>query len=211
MKSAERPNLRVDFDRLWSSLMELGQIGGTEKGGVCRIALTDLDRQGRDLFVRWAKEAGCTIKVDQLGNIFARREGRDPAKPPIMTGSHLDTQPTGGKFDGNYGVLAGIEVVRTLNEAEILTRRPLAVAVFTNEEGARFAPDMMGSLVHAGGLSLAEALAARGIVGGYDASRDYPSLGHALLVCATETRTREDIDAYVAKLDFPAIEKLPMQ
>ncbi len=95
MTTADRPNLRVDHDRLWSSLMELGQIGGTEKGGVCRIALTDLDRQGRDLFVRWAKEAGCTIKVDQLGNVFARREGRDPARPPIMTGSHLDTQPTG--------------------------------------------------------------------------------------------------------------------
>ena len=86
MKPTDRPNLRIDPDRLWSSLMELAQIGGTEKGGVCRIALTDLDRQGRDLFVRWAKEAGCTIKVDQLGNIFARREGRDPARPPVMTG-----------------------------------------------------------------------------------------------------------------------------
>ncbi len=110
MKAAERPNLRVDFGRLWSSLMELGEIGGTEKGGVCRIALTDLDRQGRDLFVRWAKEAGATIKVDRLGNIFARREGRDPAKPPVMTGSLLDTQPPGGKFEGAYGVMAGLEV-----------------------------------------------------------------------------------------------------
>src|SRR3981189_2891299 len=106
MKVADRPNLKVDSDRLWSSLMELGQIGGTEKGGVCRIALTDLDKIGRDLFVRWVKEDGCTVKVDQLGNIFARREGRDPSKPPVMTGSHLDTQPTGGKFDGAYGVMA---------------------------------------------------------------------------------------------------------
>ena len=116
MKAADRPNLKIDSDRLWSSLMELAQIGGTEKGGVCRIALTDLDRQGRDLFVRWAKEAGCTIKVDKLGNIFARREGRDPAKPPVMTGSHLDTQPTGGKFDGAYGVMAGLEVLRVLHD-----------------------------------------------------------------------------------------------
>ena len=93
-------NLRVNGQRLWESLMEMARIGATEKGGVCRIALTDLDRQGRDLFVRWAKDAGATIKVDRLGNIFARREGRDPARPPVMTGSHLDTQPTGGKFDG---------------------------------------------------------------------------------------------------------------
>src|ERR1700750_3430257 len=105
--TSDRPNLRIDADRLWVSLMELAKIGGTEKGGVCRIALTDLDRQGRDLFVRWAQAAGATIKVDQLGNIFARREGRDPSKAPIMTGSHLDTQPTGGKFDGADGVVAG--------------------------------------------------------------------------------------------------------
>jgi beta-ureidopropionase / N-carbamoyl-L-amino-acid hydrolase len=132
MKAADRPNLRVDFDRLWSSLMELGQIGGTEKGGVCRIALTDLDRQGRDLFVTWAKEAGCTIKVDQLGNIFARREGRDPTKPPVMTGSHLDTQPTGGKFDGAYGVMAGLEVLRVLHDSNYVTEAPIEVAVWTS-------------------------------------------------------------------------------
>ena len=131
MKTADRPNLKIDSDRLWSSLMEVGQIGGTEKGGVCRIALTDLDRQGRDLFVRWAKAAGCTIKVDQVGNIFARREGRDPAKPPIMTGSHLDTQPTGGRFDGVYGVLAGLEVLRTLNDRSVATQAPVEVAVWT--------------------------------------------------------------------------------
>src|SRR5258708_33881923 len=101
--------------------MELAEIGGTEKGGVCRIALTDLDRQGRDLFVRWAKEAGCSIKVDQLGNIFARREGRDPGKAPVMTGSHLDTQPTGGKFDGAYGVLAGLEGRRRRDESACRT------------------------------------------------------------------------------------------
>src|SRR3984885_9274479 len=101
MTSADT-NLRIDADRLWSSLMEMGQIGGTEKGGVCRIALTDLDKIGRDLFVRWAKEAGATIKAAHLGNSSPRREGKDPSKPPVMTGSHLDTQPTGGKFDGAY-------------------------------------------------------------------------------------------------------------
>src|SRR5215467_8831585 len=150
MKPADRPNLKIDPDRLWSSLMELAEIGGTEKGGVCRIALTDLDRQGRDLFVRWAKAAGCTIKVDQLGNIFARREGRDPDKPPVMTGSHLDTQPTGGKFDGAYGVMAGLEVLRVLHDSGYVTEAPIEVAVWTNEEGCRFAPAMVASGVFGG-------------------------------------------------------------
>src|SRR4029453_599884 len=108
MKSSDRPNLKIDSDRLWSSLMELAEIGGTEKGGVCRIALTHLDPQGRDLCGRGAKGAGCTIKVDQLGNVFARREGRDPKKPPVMTGSHLDTQPTVGQFDGPCAWMAGL-------------------------------------------------------------------------------------------------------
>ncbi|KAG0959190.1 hypothetical protein G6F31_011904 [Rhizopus arrhizus] len=99
-------DLRVDGARLWQSLMDLARIGGTEKGGVCRLALTDLDRQGRDLFVNWAMDAGCEVRVDAIGNIFARRPGRDNRLPVVMTGSHIDTQPTGGKFDGNYGVLA---------------------------------------------------------------------------------------------------------
>ncbi len=158
MSSGDRPNLRIDADRLWSSLMELAQIGGTEKGGVCRIALTDLDRQGRDLFVRWAKEAGCTVKVDKVGNIFARREGRDPSKPPIMTGSHLDTQPTGGKFDGAYGVMAGLEVLRVLHDTNYVTEAPIEVAVWTNEEGCRFAPAMVASGVFGGAFELDYAL-----------------------------------------------------
>src|SRR5258708_16349019 len=145
MKAADRPNLRIDSDRLWSSWMELAEIGGREKGGVCRIALRDLDRQGRDLFVRWAREAGCSIKVDQVGNIFARREGRDPGKPPVMTGSHLDTQPTGGKFDGAYGGMAGLEVLRALHDSKYVTEAPIEVAVWTNEEGCRFAPAMVAS------------------------------------------------------------------
>jgi N-carbamoyl-L-amino-acid hydrolase len=152
-------NLRVDPDRLWASLMELAQIGGTDKGGVCRIALTDLDRQGRDLFVRWAKATGATIKVDRLGNIFARREGRDPARPPVMTGSHLDTQPTGGKFDGAYGVMAGLEVLRVLHDSNYVTEAPIEVAVWTNEEGCRFAPAMVASGVFGGAFTLEQALA----------------------------------------------------
>ena len=153
--------LRVNGARLWQSLMELAQIGGTEKGGVCRLALTDLDRQGRDLFSQWAREAGCTLRVDAIGNIFARRAGQDDSLPPVTTGSHIDTQPTGGKFDGNYGVLAGIEVLRTLNDAGIRTRAPLEVVVWTNEEGSRFVPVMMGSGVFASAFTLEHALSAR--------------------------------------------------
>ncbi len=143
-------NLRVDGDRLWNSLMEMAKIGATPKGGVCRLALTDLDRQGRDLFAGWAKALGCTVTVDRMGNMFARREGRDPGLPAVMTGSHLDTQPTGGRFDGVYGVLAGLEVLRTLADAKIETDRAVEVAVWTNEEGSRFSPAMMGSGAYAG-------------------------------------------------------------
>ncbi|MDQ0586930.1 Zn-dependent hydrolase [Variovorax paradoxus] len=153
--------LRINGERLWNSLMELAKLGATEKGGVCRIALTDLDRQGRDLFTRWAREAGCEVRVDRIGNIFARRAGRDNTRPPVVTGSHIDTQPTGGKFDGNYGVLAGLEVIRVLNDAKIVTEAPLEVAVWTNEEGSRFVPVMMGSGVFADAFTLEHALAQR--------------------------------------------------
>ena len=176
--------LRIDGERLWNSLMDLAKLGATEKGGVCRIALTELDRQGRDLFTRWAREAGCEVRVDRIGNIFARRAGRDNALPPVVTGSHIDTQPTGGKFDGNYGVLAGLEVIRSLNDAKIVTEAPLEIAVWTNEEGSRFVPVMMGSgvfvdaftLEHAlaqrdnDGISVAEALASIGYAGAAPAS-----------------------------------------
>ena len=158
--SAPISTLAIDGDRLWDSLMTLAGIGATDKGGVCRLALTDLDRQGRELFVRWTEEAGCSVRVDAIGNIFARREGSDPARASIATGSHIDTQPTGGKFDGNYGVLAGLEVLRTLNDAGIRTVAPLEVCVWTNEEGSRFVPVMMGSGVYAGDFTLDLALAA---------------------------------------------------
>lgn len=145
--------MKVNGDRLWYTLMEMGKIGATSKGGVCRIALTDLDKQGRDLFISWCKDAGCTISIDRMGNIFARRGGQNNSLPVIMTGSHLDTQPTGGKFDGIYGVLAGLEVIRTLNDHHCETEAPIEVAVWTNEEGARF-PPMIGSGVFTGRFSL---------------------------------------------------------
>ena len=153
-------SLRINGDRLWASLMELAQIGATPKGGVCRLTLTDLDKQGRDLVTSWAKDAGMSVTIDQIGNGFMRRPGRNNSLPPIMTGSHIDTQPTGGKFDGNYGVLAGLEVVRTLNDHGIETEAPIEVAFWTNEEGSRFVPVMMGSGVFAQAFTLAHAYAA---------------------------------------------------
>jgi len=156
----DRDSLRINGERLWASLMELAQIGATPKGGVCRLTLTDLDKQGRDLVTSWAKDAGMTVTIDQIGNGFMRRPGRNNALAPIMTGSHIDTQPTGGKFDGNYGVLAGLEVVRTLNDHDITTEAPIEVAFWTNEEGSRFVPVMMGSGVFAGAFTLEHAYAA---------------------------------------------------
>ncbi|GAB3436967.1 Zn-dependent hydrolase [Massilia solisilvae] len=157
--------LRINGQRLWNSLMDLARIGATEKGGVKRLALSDLDRQGRDLVVQWGREAGLSVTVDQIGNVFMRREGRNPSLPPVVTGSHIDTQPTGGKFDGNYGVLAGLEVVRTLNDLKIATEAPIEVAFWTNEEGSRFVPVMMGSGVFCGAFTLETAYAAKDIEG----------------------------------------------
>ena len=142
--------MRIDADRLWDSLMRMAQIGATGKGGVNRQTLTDLDREARDLFVSWCREAGCGIRIDATGNIFASRAGRRPGHRAVMAGSHLDTQPAGGKFDGACGVLSGLEVVRTLNDLDLVTERPIEVVVWTNEEGCRFAPSMMGSGVFAG-------------------------------------------------------------
>ena len=143
-------NLRIDAARLWDTIMETGQIGATPKGGVKRLTLTDLDRQVRDWFVDACKKAGCTVQVDEMGNIFARRPGRDNSLPPIAVGSHLDTQPTGGKYDGIIGVLSGLEILRTLNDAGYETNAPIEVIDWTNEEGSRFAPAMVSSGVFAG-------------------------------------------------------------
>lgn len=146
--------IKINGQRLWDSLMEMAKIGATKKGGVCRLALTDLDKEARDLFVTWCKEAGCTIKIDKMGNIFARRAGKDNSLPPVVIGSHIDSQPTGGKFDGIYGVLSGLEVIRTLNDNNIETEAPVEASAWTNEEGSRFAPAMVASGVFAGVFDL---------------------------------------------------------
>ncbi|MCC7548724.1 MAG: Zn-dependent hydrolase [Burkholderiales bacterium] len=153
--------LKIDGSRLRRSLMELARIGATEKGGVRRLALSDLDRQGRELTREWFDEAGLKITVDRIGNIFARRAGADPSLPPVVSGSHIDTQPSGGKFDGNYGVMAALEVVRTLNDTGTRTLAPFEIAIWTNEEGSRFVPVMMGSGVFAGAFSLEHAMTQR--------------------------------------------------
>jgi N-carbamoyl-L-amino-acid hydrolase len=154
----------INGPRLLASLQALGEVGALPGGGVCRLALTDADKLGRDWTVARMRELGMAVAVDAIGNVVGVHPGLED-RPPVMTGSHIDTVRTGGLYDGNYGVLAGLEVVATLRDAGIRTVRPLAVAFFTNEEGARFAPDMMGSLVFQGDLALEEALAIRGIDG----------------------------------------------
>jgi beta-ureidopropionase / N-carbamoyl-L-amino-acid hydrolase len=148
----------IDGGRLWSSLMELARIGATPKGGVRRVTLTPADREGRERFALWCREAGLELRVDPIGNMFARRSGKDAGAAPVVMGSHLDTQPNGGRFDGAYGVMAGLEVVRALNDAGITTRVPLEVACWTNEEGSRFVPTMMGSGVFTGVYPLEDVL-----------------------------------------------------
>ena len=152
-------NLGINGARLWASLMAMAAIGATPKGGNRRLALSDEDRQGRDLFVRWCREADLQVSVDRMGNIFGRRAGRADTLPPILAGSHLDTQPTGGRFDGPLGVLAALELVRTLNDRGIETEAPIEIVNWANEEGARFAPPMLASAVFAGAMTLADGLA----------------------------------------------------
>ncbi|MEL0612712.1 Zn-dependent hydrolase [Marinomonas arenicola] len=147
-------DLRINEQRLWDTLMEMGEIGGTEKGGCNRLAGTDLDKQSRDLFVAWCKACGCEVNIDKIGNIFARRPGKNNDLPAVGTGSHLDTQPTGGKFDGVFGVLSGVEVLRTLHENNIETPTPMEFSVWTNEEGSRFQPAMQGSGTYVGRFDL---------------------------------------------------------
>nr|WP_314582599.1 Zn-dependent hydrolase [uncultured Pseudomonas sp.] len=151
--------LKINGDRLWASLMAMAEIGATARGGSCRLALSEEDKAGRELFAHWCREAGLTLSVDRIGNLFARRAGTDPRAAPVMMGSHLDTQPEGGRFDGVYGVLAGLEVIRRLDDLGIQTHKPLEIAVWTNEEGARFTPAMLGSAVFTGSLALEKGLA----------------------------------------------------
>ena len=150
-------NIRINGDRLWASLMEMARIGPGIAGGNNRQTLTDADGEGRRLFQRWCEDAGMVMSLDRMGNMFMRHEGEDPALDPVYIGSHLDTQPTGGKYDGVLGVLAGLEVVRAIRDQGIRTRRPIVVTNWTNEEGARFAPAMMASAVFAGELGLEQA------------------------------------------------------
>ena len=151
--------LEINPERLWDSLERSAEIGRFRDVGLRRLALSAEDKQMRDLFVEWAKTAGCTVEIDRLGNIFARRPGTDPSLPPVAIGSHLDTQICGGRYDGILGVLCGLEVVRTLNDKGLQTKRGIEVICWTNEEGARFNPPMMGSMAFAGVLPLDSVLA----------------------------------------------------
>ena len=157
-----RADLRIDGDRLWSRIVALGEIGAIEgpngEQGCARLALTDADRDGRDLVVGWMSDLGLEVAIDAVGNVIATRPGSQAGAPAVMTGSHIDTVATGGRFDGNLGVLAGLEVIETLEQHGVETTHPISVAFFTDEEGARFAPDMLGSLVYVGGLAVEEAL-----------------------------------------------------
>ncbi|HEX3175986.1 MAG TPA: Zn-dependent hydrolase [Methylomirabilota bacterium] len=152
--------MRIDAARLAQSIEELGRIGATPRGGLTRLALTDDDRRGRDLMVRWMREAGLRVTIDQMGNIFGERAGTERV-PPVMMGSHIDSVPTGGKYDGQLGVLCALETVRALNDHSVRTRHPVTVAIFTNEEGARFQPAMLASGVMAGKIALEDAYNAR--------------------------------------------------
>ncbi|HEY8092523.1 MAG TPA: M20/M25/M40 family metallo-hydrolase, partial [Acidimicrobiales bacterium] len=156
MARSAAPALHADHARLAGRLDALAELGATGDGGCCRLALTDDDRQGRDLVVAWMRDLGLSVSIDAIGNVVGLWEVGEGA--PIMTGSHIDTVRTGGRYDGNYGVIAGLEVIETLKQAGINPARPLAVAFFTDEEGSRFPPDMLGSLVFVGGLPLEEAL-----------------------------------------------------
>jgi beta-ureidopropionase / N-carbamoyl-L-amino-acid hydrolase len=179
----DRADLRVDGQRLWARLEALGEIGAVHgadgERGCARLALTDADRDGRDLVVAWMRDLGLTVSIDAIGNVVGTRAGTDADAAPVMTGSHIDTVRTGGRFDGNLGVLAGLAVVETLASHGIVTRRPISVAFFTDEEGARFQPDMLGSLVYVGGLSLEEALDVRAADDGARLGDELERIGYA--------------------------------
>ncbi len=190
-------NLQVDGGRLWASLMELAKIGATPKGGVCRLAASDLDGEARRLFIHWCEEAGCRVTVDAIGNIFARRPGRNPERAPVMTGSHLDTQPTGGRFDGAYGVLAALEIVRSLNDFGYETEAPIDIVAWTNEEGSRFSPAMIGSGVFAGVFDLAYGLERPDNVTGVTLGAELTRIGFAGQESAGGRRVAAYFEAHI--------------
>jgi N-carbamoyl-L-amino-acid hydrolase len=169
---SEPPGIRIDGERLWAGLMALAEVGPAPGGGSHRVALTDADRDGQALFTGWAEAAGCAISRDRIGNLFAERAGTDPSRPPVLVGSHLDTQPNGGRFDGTFGMLAALEIVRTLNDNAVQTAAPIVIVSWSNEEGARFPLPTTGSAVFSGALALEDALAQRAL--------DGPSYGEEL-------------------------------
>jgi len=200
--------IKVNSSRLWTSLMLMAEIGATAKGGCNRQALTDLDKQGRDLFVNWCKAIGCEVFVDEIGNIFARRAGIDNNLPAVITGSHLDTQPTGGKFDGVYGVLAGLEVLRTLHENDIDTQCPIEVVVWTNEEGARFPPACMGSGVWSGNFTLEETYKTKD-KNGKTVGEELKRIGYQGLLPAKPRKIKAAFEAHIEQ--GPILEKQQKQ
>jgi N-carbamoyl-L-amino-acid hydrolase len=180
---ADLLDLRVDGSRLWQRLEALGEIGAVlgpnGERGCARLALTDVDRDGRDLVVSWMRDLDMEISIDAIGNVVATRAGSDPSAAPVMVGSHIDTVRTGGRFDGNLGVLAGLEIVETLAQHDVTTTRPIQVAFFTDEEGSRFAPDMLGSLVYVGGLALEEALDVKAVDDGARLGDELSRIGYS--------------------------------
>jgi N-carbamoyl-L-amino-acid hydrolase len=193
--TATGSNQRVNIARLSRRLEELGRVGALPGGGVCRLALSDEDAAGRDLVVGWMKAMGLAVSVDRLGNVWGVRAGTGDGRP-VLIGSHIDTVATGGLYDGSLGVLAGLEVIECLDDAGIVTRHPVAVAFFTNEEGARFAPDMMGSAVHQGTLALDEALAVIGI-DGRTVGAELERIGYAGDVEPATLRARAFLELHV--------------
>ena len=200
-------DLQINCDRLLHRIDQLAQIGAIAGGGVCRLALTDEDKAGRDLVVSWMQELGLTITIDQLGNVVGTRAGL-VAGAPVMTGSHIDTVATGGRYDGNLGVLAGLEIIATLNEHHIQTQHPLAVAFFTNEEGARFHPDMMGSWAFSGGLSSDAALAEVGI-DGTTVAAELTRIGYAGMVPCGSQPVKAFVEFHVEQ--GPVLEQAGVQ
>ena len=195
-------DLRVDGERLWSRIVELGEVGAIKgpdgEEGCARLALTDVDRAGRDLVVGWMRDLGLHVGIDAIGNVIATRPGTDPSAAPVMTGSHIDTVATGGRFDGNLGVLAGLEVIETLEQHGVATEHPVAVGFFTDEEGARFAPDMLGSLVFVGGMALEEALDIRAVDDDARLGDELARIGYAgPLPCPTASAPHAYVELHI--------------
>lgn len=180
--AGEVEQLRISLPRLWARIEELGEVGAVHgpngERGCARLALTDADRDGRDLVARWMRDLGLAVSIDGIGNVVATRPGAEPGAQAVMTGSHIDTVVTGGRFDGNLGVLAGLEVLETLAANRVVTRRPISVAFFTDEEGSRFQPDMLGSLVYVGGMPLEEALDLRAVDDGARVGDELHRIGY---------------------------------